>query len=71
MDQYSNIYAMEEIKPINRLTPLKQGVSVLFMLFNMNWLKETYLSFIGRFGYMNIPIYGWMYFFIQLLFLLD
>lgn len=63
MDQYSNIYAMEEIKPINRLTPLKQGVSVLFMLFNMNWLKETYLSFIGRFGYMNIPIYGWMYLF--------
>jgi hypothetical protein len=63
MNQYSSIYATENMKLINRITPLKQGISLAFMLINMEWIKYTYLSFIGIFGYMNIQIYNWMYVF--------
>lgn len=63
MEKYSNMYAIEAIKPVNRFTPLKQGIPLISMLFNMKWLSDTYLSFIGRFGYMNIPVYDWMYYF--------
>lgn len=61
--EYSNMYAREDIKPINHINPFNQGFSLLYMLFNMGWIKTTYLSFIGTFGYMSISIYKWMYIF--------
>ena len=26
-----------------------------------DWLKVSYKTFLGCFGYMNIPLYSWMY----------
>ncbi|CAI3633178.1 conserved membrane hypothetical protein [Clostridium neonatale] len=61
MTEYSNMYAREDIKPINHLTPEKEGISVLSMLIDREWLKTTYKSFIGVFGYMQFPMKSWTY----------
>lgn len=61
LTEYSNRYAMDEIKPINRITPLKQNVSLCYMMIDMKWIQSTYLSFIGCFGYMSIPMHKYMY----------
>lgn len=52
--QYSNLYAIDELKLINRLTPFKQGVSILDMFIDMDWITTTLKSFFGAFGYMTL-----------------
>lgn len=70
MTEYSNIYAQEDIKPINHLTPLKQNYPIIFTLINQGWIKNTYKSFLGVFGYMNIYMNNWMYVFYTIIILL-
>lgn len=38
------------------LSPQMSGVSLGYMLFDMGWISLTIRSFIGLFGYMNIPM---------------
>lgn len=59
-NEYGEMYAVAEWKPSARLTPYNQGVSLLKMLAD-DWLKVSYKTFLGCFGYMNIPLYSWMY----------
>lgn len=70
MTEYSNIYAREDIKPINHLTPLKQNFSIPFTLIKQGWIKDTYKSFLGVFGYLSINMYNWMYIFYTIIILL-
>lgn len=57
---YGELYAVEELKPSNIMTPKKMGQSIWDMLFwvpgewNYNWLSTVVVSFIGTFGYMDI-----------------
>lgn len=52
---YSGLYAQEEYKPWNRMTPQKMGMSILQMLFwipqgmDRNWLVNSWSSFVGSF----------------------
>lgn len=52
--EYGEMYAIDSLKPSNRLTPSHKKVSLSYMLINMNWLKSTINSFIGQFGYMTL-----------------
>ena len=60
-EEYSEKYAMLEFKPSERKTPQNEGNSLFHMLFEDDWLKWTYCSFIGLFGYMNIITSGKIY----------
>lgn len=44
---------IDELKPSNRQTMVKQGVSLTEMVFEYHWLSSTYKSFWGTFGYMD------------------
>lgn len=68
VEHYSNLYAYEHIKPDNRMTPVRQGVSLWGMLFDMKWLVLSAMSSIGVFGYMNIYVHKWIYLFYGLIF---
>lgn len=61
MNEYSEIYGREDIQISNRNTPFSQGISVADMLFKMNWLKLSFISFIGVFGYMTIFLPSFIY----------
>lgn len=52
--QYSQMYAIEQLKPTNRATPANGHISLIYMLKNMQWIKISIQSMIGIFGYMNI-----------------
>lgn len=67
-NEYGELYADNQHKPSLILTPERQGFSIIQMLINMGWIKITYISFIGVFGYMDIPIYIWMYILYTLIF---
>lgn len=54
-------YAIDSLKPSNRFTPLRQGYSLRYMLFNMKWIEDSYNSFIGKFEYMNVPLEDWYF----------
>lgn len=62
---YGEIYAVEELKPSNIMTPKRMGMSVWDMIvwipgeWNYNWLVTVGVSFIGTFGYMNIFMPKW------------
>ncbi|MNW42156.1 hypothetical protein D3C74_193190 [compost metagenome] len=45
--------AVEELKPSNRQTMYKQGVPLIKMIFDYKWMRYTYKSFWGAFGYMD------------------
>lgn len=60
-DLYGERYAVDAWKPSNRATYLKRNIPVWDMLFRDGWLKGVYRSFIGRFGYMTIPLFTWIY----------
>ncbi|MNW34175.1 hypothetical protein D3C74_111460 [compost metagenome] len=45
--------AIDELKPSNRQTMAKQGVSLTEMVFDSHWLSSSYKSFWGTFGYMD------------------
>ena len=51
--QLSEKLASEEMKPSNRLTMQRQGVSIGEMLTDRGWLVGTYRSFWGTFGHMD------------------
>lgn len=53
---YGEKYAIDSLKPSNRVTLAEQGVSILSMLFSSQyaWLRKTGLSFIAVFGYMSV-----------------
>lgn len=52
--QYSQMYAIEQLKPTNRATPANEHISLIYMLKDMQWIKISIQSMIGIFGYMNI-----------------
>lgn len=54
--EYGEKYAMEDYKPSLKKTPQNTGKTLWIMLKDMRWLKSTYFSFIGIFGYMYILI---------------
>lgn len=67
-NEYGELYAMDQYKPSKILTPQRRGFSLIQMLINMGWIRTTYISFIGVFGYMELPIYIWMYIVYTILF---
>ena len=58
--EYAQLYAREDLKPSNRITPQSQGMSIWEMLFwipgewKFNWLVTVAVSFIGTFGFLDI-----------------
>ncbi len=56
----AEMYAQDNLKPSNRVTPRADGMSILDMLWGvhggLNWLSSTIKSFVGIFGYMYIPL---------------
>lgn len=58
---YGEMYGMQEFKPSNRMTPMKNGYSLYDMLFGMGWIKHSIKSLIGCFGYMQYYLEKWMY----------
>lgn len=52
-DYYGELYALDYMRPSNRLSLSQQGYSLKQMILDMEWVKLTYRSFIGVFGYMN------------------
>jgi len=68
---YCELYGADSLKPSNRLTPKIQGVSLIDMLFgNMQFVKISYRSFIGYFGYMQYPLSDFFYDIYSILFIL-
>lgn len=58
--KYSEMYAIEELKPSNRETPRELGMSIFQMMmwipgaWKHNWLITVMMSFVGTFGHMDI-----------------
>ncbi len=52
---YGEKYAIDNLKPSNILTPMKEGRSVLDMLLG-GWIKVTAISFFGCFGAIDITM---------------
>lgn len=58
--QFSEMYAVEELKPSNRVTPctLEMGIYQMMMWipggWRYNWLGTVAVSFVGTFGHMDI-----------------
>lgn len=50
---YGNLYAIPALHPDNRISVAEQGLSLQYMLFDMDWLLISFRSFIGAFGYMQ------------------
>lgn len=50
---YGELYSTPALHPDNRPSIAEQGISLSDMLFDMNWLKTSFMSFIGVFGYMQ------------------
>lgn len=46
----AEMYAQEALKPSNRSTPSNMGYSLFYMLFDMDWLRTSILTFIAVFG---------------------
>ena len=58
--KYMEQYGVAEIQAANN-SLFQKGVPVWYMLFDMRWLELSYKSFIGYFGYMNVPVTGYVY----------
>ncbi len=54
--EYAQKYAIDELKPSNRLTPQQKDEGILEMLFKDKWIRLTFKSFYGVFGYMTIQM---------------
>lgn len=50
---YGAIYSTPALHPDNRPSINEQGISLMQMLFDMNWIETSLKSFIGAFGYMQ------------------
>lgn len=57
---YAEMYAINELKPSNRMTPKRMGMSIWDMVlyvpgkWNHNWILTVAVSFVGTFGFMDI-----------------
>lgn len=57
---YAEKYAIDELKPSNRVLPVNMGMSVLDMMlwvpgnWQHNWLVTVLVSFVGTFGHLDI-----------------
>lgn len=57
---YAEKYAIDELKPSNRVLPVNMGMSVLDMIWwvpgewQHNWLVTVLVSFVGTFGHLDI-----------------
>lgn len=60
-DMVAEMFAQPQLRPSNRPTPMRQGMSFFQMLFGEGWLVSTGISFIARFGFGDIYIGKWMY----------
>lgn len=60
VNNFGELYGTEGLRPSERA----QQARALLGTFSgiKNWLKTTLLSFVGKFGYMNISLPHWMYF---------
>lgn len=75
LNEYSEKYAVPELKPSARNTPKNLGVSVFDMLFttalsNIPWIFKVYITFIGAFGYADVFLPHWIYGLYAILFIL-
>lgn len=60
-NKYGEMYAKEEFKPSNRESVQEQGISLEEMLKSedeggMDWMRTTWRSFIGYFGFLEHPL---------------
>ncbi|MBR1884106.1 MAG: DUF2142 domain-containing protein [Clostridia bacterium] len=69
-DECAEMYAREDLKPSNLVTPEKENISIITMIFERKWLWLTIKSFIAVFGYMSINMHRFVYIVYILLFLL-
>ena len=68
--QYGNMYAVDFLKPMNKSFPLKDGIPLVTMLFDNEWIKLTYYSLIGLFSHMSIFLPEYIYIIIVVVFCL-
>lgn len=66
LNQSSELYAQDYLKPSNRYIAKNMGMSLWEMLTShvwgeRNWLHCTFISFIGVFGYFQYYISSWIY----------
>ena len=66
---YAEMFAVESLKPSNRMTPLKLGYTLKYMLIDLNWIKLTCRSFFGVFGRMTIFLNDKIYYIYYTIFL--
>lgn len=63
-EECAQMYAREDLKPSNIMTPQRKGQGVLEMVVaggGDSWLRQVVASFIGCFGALNCPLEYWMY----------
>lgn len=58
---YAEQFARAELKPSQRNTLQRQGLSILGMLLHTNWLEDTLKSAFGVLGCMSISLPAWTY----------
>lgn len=54
-------YAWDEYKPSNRQTPARQGLSLYETFVEKGWIRSTWKSFIGVFGFLQFEMKPWFY----------
>ncbi|MBR3163244.1 MAG: DUF2142 domain-containing protein [Clostridia bacterium] len=68
-DEYGEKYAVDRLKPSKRITPSSTNASLPYMLIKQDWIKDSFKSFIGVFGHMDVLLPSYCYFIYLLLFL--
>lgn len=65
-DEYGEKYALDKYKPSHRITPKKQGQTLIQMLFGDQWIWQTVRSFVAVFGNMTVmfPIQYYIFYII-------
>ncbi len=57
--EYGEKYALPGYKPSERAALAREYMLAPFGL--VHWFNSTFISLIGSFGYMSVPLYNWMY----------
>ena len=60
-EPYAEMYAEYEYKPSVKQSVAEEGTGLLEMVLTSRWMKNTYRSLIGRFGYTNQWFSLWVY----------
>jgi 4-amino-4-deoxy-L-arabinose transferase-like glycosyltransferase len=55
------LYAVDALKPQNRPSLRMQGKSVTYLLHDNSWWLNSFISFIGFFGYLKYPVAEWIW----------